>query len=762
MADTTWIGKSVKRIEDMRLIQGQSVYLDDLKLESPLHMMVIRSSRAHARIQTINSKEALALSGVMAVITSKDIKHLPRLPGDIPKGGLAINHPVLAEDTVRYVGEPIAVVLAESKMVAEDAALSVTIEYEDLTAVVNPLEALQDKTILHSELATNMAYKNPTKLGNPDSIFANAYKIVGATMKNQRVAPASMEGRGIAATWDGETLTVWSSTQNPHDLRDDLAEMLELPKDAVRVITPDVGGGFGAKIATYSEDVLVPFLAKHYSRPVKWVESRGENFLSMAHGRDQLADLEVACDEEARVLGLRGRFLADLGAYLIKCTAEVPTWGLPMLQGPYQYLQHFAYELVEVYTNKVPVTAYRGAGRPEATFFLERLMNVVASAFNLDPAEVRRRNFIPPDAFPYVSVAGAEYDSGEYQKALELLLEKANYKQLRQQQTQARKQGRYLGIGLATYVECCAFGWERATVRVNKDSTATVFTGTSPHGQGATTGFAQIVAEQLGIAPEQIEVIHGDTKRIRTGMGTSGSRTLAVGGSAILGAAQKVREKLFVLAAHALEASASDLELIPGIIHVRGVPTKKISIGELANLAYNEQQLPEGLEKGLEENSKFDIKSATSPFGAHLCVVEVHATTGAVEILEYICVDDCGTVMNPLLVEGQVHGGIAQAIGQALYEQVLYDDYGQNISSSLMDYVLPRAHFLPSYQTHRTVTPSPTNPLGVKGVGEAGTIGGTPAVANAVLDALEPFGIKHLDMPFWPQKLWQAINIKSS
>jgi aerobic carbon-monoxide dehydrogenase large subunit len=762
MTDTTWIGKSVKRIEDLRLIQGQGVYLDDLKLESPLHMMVVRSSRAHARIRAIDSSEAQALPGVVAVIISKDVAHLSRLPGDIPKGGLAVNHPLLAEDIVRYVGEPIAVVLAESKMTAEDAALAVMIEYEDLTAVVNPLEALLDKTLLHSELGTNVAYQNPTKLGDPDSVFAKAYKIVGATIVNQRVAPASMEGRGIAAKWDGETLTIWSSTQNPHDLRDDLATALELSKDAVRVITPDVGGGFGAKIATYSEDVLVPFLAKHYSRPVKWVESRSENFLSMAHGRDQIADLEVACDEDARVLGLRGRFLADLGAYLVKCTAEVPTWGLPMMQGPYQYLQHFDYELVEVYTNKVPVTAYRGAGRPEATFFLERLMNIVASAFGLDPAEVRRRNFIPPEAFPYTSVAGAEYDSGEYEKALEMLLEKANYQRLRQEQRESRKQGRHVGIGLATYVECCAFGWERATVRVNQNGTATVFTGTSPHGQGAATGFAQIVAEQIGVDIEKIEVIHGDTKKIRTGQGTSGSRTLAVGGSAILGAAQKVREKLFALAAHVLEASPSDLELIPGNIHVRGVPTKKVSIQELANLAYDEKQLSENFEKGLEENSKFDIKSATSPFGAHLCVVEIHAATGEVEILEYICVDDCGVVMNPLLVDGQIHGGIAQAIGQALYEQVLYDDYGQNVSSSLMDYILPKAHLLPSYQTHRMVTPSPTNPLGVKGIGEAGTIGGTPAVANAVIDALEPLGIKHLDMPFWPQKLWQAMNTKIS
>ncbi len=759
MTETTYTYKPIKRLEDERLLQGRGIYLDDLVLENPLHMQVVRSSRAHARITTIDVSAAKQLSTVVAVFTASDMETL-YVTGDAPESGNAAHHPVLAKETVHYVGQPVAIILAETKLAAEDAAYSVVVDYEDLEAVVNPLAALEDKILLHPDLKTNVAYTKKLSVGDAKNVFATAHKIVGERIHNQRVAPQPMETRGVAATCEGETITLWSSTQGAHDLRDDLVAALKIEKENLRVITPDVGGGFGAKLTSYAEDVLVAALARKVQRPVKWTESRSENLLSMIHGRDQLAELEVACDAEARVLGMRGRIIADLGAYLLKFTAEVAPGTLPMLQGPYHHLEHFEVELVEIYTNKTPTSAYRGAGRPEATFFLERLMNLVALEFNLDPAEVRKRNLIPANAFPYKTAAGAEYDSGDYHRALETLLEKANYSQLRKEQAAARQHGRYLGIGLSSYVECCAYGWERATVRVNQDGTATVLTGTSPHGQGGATSFAQIVAEELGITPEQIEVIYGDTKRVRTGMGTSGSRTLVVGGSAILEAAQKVREKLLRLAAHVLEAAPRDLELSQSAVQVKGVPTKSVTVKELATIAYNEKQLPEGLEKALEDSGKFSVDMATSPFGAHLCVVEVNVNTGEVTILDYICVDDCGTTMNPLLVEGQVHGGIAQAIGQALYEQVHYDSYGQNLSSSLMDYVLPRASLVPSYQTHRTITPSPTNPLGVKGVGEAGTIGGTPAVTNAVLDALGPFGIKHLDMPLWPQKIWQAITEK--
>jgi aerobic carbon-monoxide dehydrogenase large subunit len=755
MSETTYTFKPLKRLEDARLLKGQSVYMDDLPLENALHMHVVRSSRAHARITNIDISEAKQMSAVVAVLTASDMDEL-FVTGDA-LGDHMVYHPVLAKDVVHYVGQSVAVVLAETKLAAEDAAYALVIGYEDLDAVISPFDALETKTLLHPDLKTNTAYTKKLTIGDVKSVFATAHKIVGERIHNQRVAPQPMETRGVAATFDGDTITLWSSTQGAHDLRDDVVAALGIEKNQLHVITPDVGGGFGAKLTGYSEDVLVAHLAKKLNRPVKWIESRSENLLSMTHGRDQMAELEVACDRDAKVLGMRGRIIADLGAYILKFTAETAPGTLPMLQGPYHYLNHFAVELVEVYTNKTPTSAYRGAGRPEATFFLERLMNLVALEFNLDPAEVRRRNLISANAFPYKTSAGAEYDSGDYHMALEKLLETANYLQLREQQQEARKQGRYLGIGLSTYVECCAYGWERATVRINADGAATVLTGVSPHGQGGATSFAQIVAEELGLEPEQIEIIFGDTKKIRTGMGTSGSRTLVVGGSAILQAAQKVREKVLNLAAHVLEASTNDLELSQGSVNVKGVPTKRVTVKELAGMA-DSGQLPAELQGTLEDTGKYSVDMATSPFGAHLCVVEVDTHTGNVEILDYICVDDCGTTMNPLLVEGQVHGGIAQAIGQALYEQVHYDSYGQNLSSSLMDYVLPRASLVPVYQTHRTVTPSPTNPLGVKGVGEAGTIGGTPAVVNAVLDALSPFGIKHLDMPLWSQKIWQAVT----
>jgi aerobic carbon-monoxide dehydrogenase large subunit len=755
MSETTYTFKPLKRLEDARLLKGQSVYMDDLPLENALHMKVVRSSQAHARITSIETNAAKTMPGVVAVLTATDLDEL-YVTGDALEGQM-VYHPVLAKDSVHYVGQPIAVVLAETKPQAEDAAYEVFVNYEDLEAVISPFDALNNKALVHPKLKTNIAYTKKLSVGDVKAVFATAHKIVGERIYNQRVAPQPMETRGVAATFDGDTITLWSSTQGAHDLRDDIVAALGLEKNQLHVITPDVGGGFGAKITGYAEDVLIAYLAKKLQRSVKWIESRSENLLSMTHGRDQIAELELACDADAKVIGMRGRLIADMGAYILKFTADTAPGTLPMLQGPYHFLNHFDVELVEVYTNKTPTSAYRGAGRPEATFFLERLMNLVALEFNLDPAEVRKRNLIPANAFPYKTVAGAEYDSGDYHMALETLLETANYTELRQEQTAARKQGRYLGIGVSTYVECCAYGWERATVRLNTDGTVTVLTGVSPHGQGGATSFAQIVAEELGISPEQIEIIYGDTKRVRTGMGTSGSRTLVVGGSAILEAAQKVREKMLNLAAHVLEASTSDLELSSGFVNIKGVPTKRVSVKELATMA-GSSNLPADLQTPLEDVGKYSVNMATSPFGAHLCVVDVDANTGNVKILDYICVDDCGTTMNPLLVEGQVHGGIAQAIGQALYEGVNYDSYGQNLSSSLMDYVLPRASLMPVYQTHRTVTPSPTNPLGVKGVGEAGTIGGTPAVVNAVLDALSPLGIKHLDMPLWPQKIWQAIN----
>lgn len=759
MAGPSWIGKRLKRFEDPKLIQGQGTFLADLPLDNPLHMKVVRSTEAHARISGLELAKASALPGVKAVLSAADLADLPDLPGGVPKGGKAVDHPPLAKDVVHYVGDPVILILAETVAAAEDAADLVSLSYDSLEPVMDVLDAAEDKALVHPSLETNIAYRELTTHGEPRAAFQEAAHIMKARIKNQRVAPMPMETRGCAAAWDGtrNAITVWSSTQSPHDLRDALADCLNLDKTKIRVITPDVGGGFGAKLQVYPEDLLVAKLSQTYSRPVKWVESRTENLMSMIHGRDQIGDLEVACDNEGRVLGIRGRIVADLGAYLLRFSTEIPTLTMLMIQGPYT-IRNFEIDTLQVYTTKTPTSAYRGAGRPEATFYLERLMDLIAKELDLDPAEVRRRNFIPPEAFPYKAVSDIVYDSGEYEKALDLLLEKANYTQLRKEQEEARAEGRFVGIGLSTYVEICAFGWEMAKVRVNADGTATVFTGTSPHGQGAATGFAQIVAEKTGIPPERVQVVHGDTLAVPSGGGTGGSRTLVVGGSAIMRASDKVREKMLAIAAHMLEASAEDLELSDNTIQVRGVPSKPLSIAKVAAAAYNPGKLPEGLEPGLEESGSYNAADSTYPFGAHFCMVELDPDTGKVTILKYVSVDDCGTVMNPLLVEGQVHGGIAQAIGQALYEGVTFDAYGQNQTSSLMDYALPKARDLLEFELHRTITPSPTNPIGAKGVGEAGTIGGTPAVANAVIDALAPFGITHLDMPFQSRKVWQAMQ----
>jgi carbon-monoxide dehydrogenase large subunit len=568
-----------------------------------------------------------------------------------------------------------------------------------------------------------------------------------------------METRGSAAAWDGSrgALTVWSSTQVPHDLRDTLAEVLGLAANQVRVVAPDVGGGFGVKLNVYPEDVLVALLAQRLGHPVKWVESRRESMVATAHGRDQVCNLAVACDRRGKVLAMRARIVADLGAYLLSTTAEVPTLTLLMLQGPYT-IRNLDAEVIEVYTHKTPTGAYRGAGRPEATFYLERAMDLIAAEVGADPVEVRRRNLLPKSAFPHRAITGVRYDSGDYGRALDLMLERAGYADLREEQRRGREARRYLGIGLSTYVEICAFGWERARVRVAPDGSAVVFSGTSPHGQGAASGFAQIVADRLGIPPDRVQVVHGDTLAVPSGMGTGGSRTLVVGGSAILRAADRVRKKMLRVAAHMLEVSTDDIEFRDGAIAVRGVPERALSVAEVAAAAHRPRRIPADLEPGLEESATFVIRESTFPFGAHLCVVEVDPDTGDVRVLRYVSVDDCGVVINPMLVEGQIHGGIAQAMGQALLEEVAYDASGQPLQPTLADYPLPRALHLPRIETHRTVTPSPTNPLGAKGVGEAGTIGATPAFANAVVDALEPFGVRHLDMPLRPERIWRALQ----
>ncbi|MDQ7801315.1 MAG: xanthine dehydrogenase family protein molybdopterin-binding subunit [Armatimonadota bacterium] len=754
---TQWMGRRLRRVEDPKLLQGRGAFVEDVALDGTLHVALVRSPHAHARVVTVDTRSAERVAGVVEVLTGEDVD-LPGVPAEGLRGAKLALHPVLARGTVRYVGEPVAAVVATTRAQAEDAAAAVEVSYEPLEAVTDPAQALEGRVLVHPELHTNVAYRRQVRAGDPDGALARAHRVVQATIRQQRVAAIPLEPRAVLASWDGARglLTVWSSTQVPHDLRDALADVLGLRLNQIRVVAPDVGGGFGAKLNTYPEEVLVAYLSRRLRRPVKWVETRRENLLATAQGRSQTGRFEVACDARGRVLALRAHLLADIGAYTLSTTVDIPALTVRVLTGPYA-IEHVQAEVVEVYTHKTPTGAYRGAGRPEATFYLERLMDLVAAELGLDPAVVRRRNLLPKSAFPYKAPTGARYDTGDYRRALRVLLDRAGYAELRRRQAEERARGRYLGIGLSCYVEVCTYGWETARVRVAPDGSAVVLTGTSPHGQGGATGFAQIVADRLGIPPDRVHVISGDTLAIPSGMGTAGSRTLVVGGSAVLRAAEKVRRKMLRVAAHLLEASPRDVELRDGKVAVRG-SDRAVTVEEVAEAAYQANRLPSGLSPGLDEEGSFVVEQATAPFGAHLCVVEVDPETGQVRVLRYVSVDDCGVVVNPLLVEGQIQGGIVQAMGQALMEEVVYDAAGQPLTVTLADYPVPRAAHAPAVEMHRTVTPSPTNPLGAKGVGEAGTIGATPAFANAVLDALRPFGVRHLDTPLRAERIWRAVR----
>lgn len=754
---TQWMGRRLRRVEDPKLLQGRGAFVEDVALDGTLHVALVRSPHAHARVVTVDTRSAERAAGVVEVLAGEDVD-LPGVPAEGLRGAKLALHPVLARGTVRYVGEPVAAVVATTRAHAEDAAAAVEVSYEPLEAVTDPAQALEGRVLVHPELHTNVAYRRQVRAGDPDGALARAHRVVQATIRQQRVAAIPLEPRAVLASWDGARglLTVWSSTQVPHDLRDALADVLGLRLNQIRVVAADVGGGFGAKLNTYPEEVLVAYLSRRLRRPVKWVETRRENLLATAQGRSQTGRFEVACDARGRVLALRAHLLADIGAYTLSTTVDIPALTVRVLTGPYA-IEHVQAEVVEVYTHKTPTGAYRGAGRPEATFYLERLMDLVAAELGLDPAVVRRRNLLPKSAFPYKAPTGARYDTGDYRRALRVLLDRAGYAELRRRQAEERARGRYLGIGLSCYVEVCTYGWETARVRVAPDGSAVVLTGTSPHGQGGATGFAQIVADRLGIPPDRVHVISGDTLAIPSGMGTAGSRTLVVGGSAVLRAAEKVRRKMLRVAAHLLEASPRDVELRDGKVAVRG-SDRAVTVEEVAEAAYQASRLPSGLSPGLDEEGSFVVEQATAPFGAHLCVVEVDPETGQVRVLRYVSVDDCGVVVNPLLVEGQIQGGIVQAMGQALMEEVVYDAAGQPLTVTLADYPVPRAAHAPAVEMHRTVTPSPTNPLGAKGVGEAGTIGATPAFANAVLDALRPFGVRHLDTPLRAERIWRAVR----
>ncbi len=782
MAVTRLFGASIKRREDPRLIRGTAAYTDDLALPGMAYAEIVRSPHAHARIARIDTGAARRHPGVVAVFTGRDLAgRLNPIPTAwlIPNSDLKTPpHPALAVDTVRYAGDGVAVVVAEDRYAARDAAQLVHVEYEPLPAVVDQVAAAgRDAPQIHAEAPGNLAFRWAVRGGDPDQAFAAAQRdgiVVSQRFVNQRLIPNAMETRSVLARYNPGSgdLTVWYTTQNPHIARFLMSVVTGIPEQKIRIIAPEVGGGFGSKIPFYPDEAIVAFCARALGRPVKWTEDRRENYLATIHGRDHITDLEVAARTDGTVTAIRGRTWANLGAYLSTAAPGVPTilHGL-MLTGCYA-IPHLSYEVQGVFTNTAPVDAYRGAGRPEATYLIERMMDLVAARAGLDPADVRRRNFIPPERFPYTTASGLQYDSGNYAPALDRALELVGYQRLREVQQQGPKGARYLGIGLSTYTEICGMGpsavvgstgfqgglWESATVRLHPTGKATVLTGTSPHGQGEETTFAQIVADELGLPINDIEVVHGDTGAASMGWGTYGSRTTVVGGAAIAIAARRVRDKATKIAAHLLEASEGDLVFDQGRFYVRGSPDRARTIQEVTLQAYLAWNLPAGVEPSLEASAYYDPPNFTFPFGAHVAVVKVDAETGEVELRRYVAVDDCGRVINPLIVDGQVHGGLVQGIAQALWEGAAYSPEGQLLTGSMAEYPVPRARMFPTFVTGRTETPSPHNPLGVKGVGETGTIASTPAIVNAIADALRPFGITHLDMPLTPERIWTAIH----
>jgi carbon-monoxide dehydrogenase large subunit len=761
----------MKRKEDPRLIQGLSHYVDDIQLPGTLFMAVVRSPHAHARIRSLDTSKAKEAPGVVAVVTGEELRGVI---GPVP---CAVQIPdmkpafrsVLAVEKVRFVGEPVAVVVASDRYAARDAVDLVEVDYDPLPAVMDPEKSIaKGAPRIYDHFADNIAYRWELEGGDVAAAFKAADKIVSQRMVNQRLIPVAMEPRGVIAEYKpGEKeLNVWTSTQIPHLARTQIAAMLNFPEYAVHLIAPEVGGGFGSKLNVYAEEALAAHLAIRLERPVKWIESRRENFQSTIHGRDEINYVDVAVRRDGTLLGMKCRIIADLGAYYQLLTPLVPTLTGLMLCGCYK-LPAVRIEIIGALTNKMATDAYRGAGRPEATYFIERAMDLVAYDLKKDPVEVRRRNFPQPKDFPYATPTGLTYDSANYQKSLNEALKLSGYKKLRREQAELRRKGRYLGIGLSTYVEICAMGpssampaggWESATVRIEPTGKVNVLTGSSPHGQGQETSFSQIAADMLGITPDEINVVHGNTSTVPYGIGTFGSRATAVGGTAVYKSLEKLRDKLTKIAGHILGLDPGNLVLADHRIQVKSDPKKSISFGEAVSAAYVAKTLPPGLEPGLDATTFFEPTNFTFPFGAHVCVVELDADTGDVRLEKYFAVDDCGNVINPLLVDGQIVGGIVQSVGQVLFEEAVYDAEGQLITGELTDYALPRAHDLPRMVTDRTITPSPVNPMGVKGVGEAGTIGATPAIVNAVVDALAPFGVRHVDLPLKREKIWRLMR----
>jgi aerobic carbon-monoxide dehydrogenase large subunit len=763
----TLVGKRIRRREDPRLITGTATYVDDIKMPGMHHACIVRSPHAAARIRSVNTKPALERPGVVAVYTGADVEGVGPVPCGASLPGLRVpHHTILATDRVYFVGHPVAVVVATDRYIARDAADLVEIDFEPLDAVADPEKALAPGApAVHPEWPDNVAFNYHQEGGEVDKAFADADVVVKQRITSQRLIPTAMEGRGVVASWNpGEkALTLYSSTQIPHLLRTLVAQMLGLGENRLRVIAPEVGGGFGSKLNVYAEEALMGFVAMKIGKPVKWIESRRENFLCTIHGRGHVDYLEVAAKEDGTILGLKLKLIQDLGAYHQLLTPAIPTLSVLMIPGLYNFLNVRA-DIVGVFTNCVPTDAYRGAGRPEATHAIERMVDILAAELKMDPADIRFKNFIGADQFPFATATGLSYDSGDYAAPLELALKTADYPRLRTEQKAAREQGRLMGVGISTYGEICAFGpspatpaggWESATVKIEPSGKVTIMTGISPHGQGEETTFAQIAADELGVDIDDILVVHGDTAVVQYGIGTFGSRATAVGGAALYFALQDLKRKIKTFGAMLLDSD--DVSFSSGVCTCNK-SGKSVTVAEVAGASYRAMKLPPNTEPGMVATHFWEPSNFTFPFGAHIVVSEVDRDTGAVKILRYVAVDDCGKIINPLLVDGQVHGGVAQGLGQALYEQAVYDDNGQLITGELMDYAIPKATMMPWIESAHTETPSPVNPLGVKGVGEAGTIGCSPAVVNSVVDALSPFGVRHIDMPMTPEKVWKLMQ----
>ncbi len=778
-----YVGGGVLRKEDPELLTGQARFVDDITLPGMAWVYVVRSPYAHAKVKKVNGKAAASMPGVVAVWSGKDL-------ADEWAGSLPCAWPVtedikmpahwpVAQDEVRHLGEAVAVVVAETRAQAKDAAEAVKVEYEPLPVVTDSGEAMKDGApLVHSDLGTNVSYTGwALKGGDPEKVFAEAPVVVKERYYHPRLIPNAIEPRGVVVDYvpaQGE-FTLYSATQIPHVLKTAIAAftMANLPESKLRVIAPDVGGGFGSKLNVYAEEAICLAAARRTGRAVKWIEERSENYLATIQGRDVYQDVELAATEDGKLLGVRAHLVADMGAYLQLVTPGIPLLGAFLYHGVYTP-EAYDFHCTGVFTNKTPTDAYRGAGRPESTYAIERAMDALARRVGKDPAEIRRMNFMAPFSEPTDVISGLKYDSGDYEKQLDRALELSGYEQLRKEQQARRDSGdvKQLGIGLSTYIEMCglapsqvlsalryaAGGWDAATVRCLPTGKVVVVTGTSPHGQGHVTSWSQIVADAFGISFEDVEVLHGDTAISPLGMDTYGSRSLAVGGVALHFAAEKIKEKARRIAAHELEVAEDDLEWSDGAFRVKGAPDKARTIPAIAFSAWTAHNLPPDTEPGLEATHVYDPGNFTFPSGAHVCVVEVDTETGQVDILKYVAVDDCGTVINPMIVEGQVHGGITQGIAEALFEEGVYDENGNLTTSNMSNYLVPSAAELPSYELDRTSTPSSTNPMGVKGIGEAGTIAAPPAVVNAAVDALSHLGVTDLGKPVTPERVWRAIQ----